>query len=109
MAVIRTYRPDYGGLEVWDDRDPDSPVYLNPGILAANWDGVKLTPAGVRFLDEVIAARAAAAVEAAKRAAIDAALQEEFERRKADVDYDKPPEDAVEAVFPRADAIEVSR
>ena len=48
MAVIRTYEPDYGGVEVWDDRDPDCPVYF--------WNGNVNTD----VIDAVIAARIAA-------------------------------------------------
>lgn len=33
MAEIRRESKDYGGVMVWDDRDPDNPIYLADGIV----------------------------------------------------------------------------
>lgn len=53
MTILRQETKDYGGLEVWDSRDPDTPVYFADGVLNET------------TLDAVIAARAVtAAVEA---------------------------------------------
>jgi len=95
--ILRTHRPDYGGLEVTVAGD-DTPVYLAPG-----------TPAFIPFektgvvdqvlVDAVIAERQAGKAESDKRAAVDAALDAEYQKRKAAVDYSKSGVHAVTAVF----------
>ena len=31
MTILRIHNPDYGGTEVFDDRDPDTPIYFHDG------------------------------------------------------------------------------
>ena len=57
MAVLRTETKDYGGVEIWDSRDPDSPVYLAPHLLPEMFADGALTAAGVVFVDGVVLAR----------------------------------------------------
>jgi hypothetical protein len=54
MAIIRTSPCDYGGVEVWDSAQPDSPVYLAPHLLAEYWADGALTQAGEQFVQNVI-------------------------------------------------------
>ena len=88
-TIIRREKKDYGGEEIFVEGE-DQPIYAAPHV--------KVTDL---WLDGVVAARVAARAEAAKRAAVDDALQAEFERRKAEVAglYDKTPGDAVTDVF----------
>lgn len=95
--ILRTYNPDYGGLEVFTDAD-DTPVYLAAGTLP--FDGwAKTGKVDQAFVDGVIAQRQAAKVESDKRAVVDAAVQAELAKRLASVDYSKSGADAVTAVF----------
>jgi hypothetical protein len=55
--ILDIRRKDYGGIEVIDSRDPDSPVYFAPHLLAACWSGGTLTAAGLVKLDDVMAQR----------------------------------------------------
>lgn len=59
MAIIRTEVKDYGGVEVWDDRDPTYPIYFAKGKYDA------------KAIDAVIALRQ----EAAKVALVDSYWQ----------------------------------
>ena len=85
--ILRREKKDYGGEEIFVEGD-DTPVYAAPHIKATD-----------AWLDGVIAQRVAGRVAAVKIAAVDNALQTEFDKRKADVDYDKTGEDAVATVF----------
>lgn len=73
--ILRTEAKDYGGMEVWDDRQPDSPIYLAPH-LSAYYSGSALTALGEAFVDGLITARIEAVtldtVKADKVAALDA-------------------------------------
>ena len=57
MAVLRTEAKDYGGVEIFDSRDPDSPVYLAPHLLPEMYADGQLTAAGAVFVDGVVLAR----------------------------------------------------
>ena len=86
--ILRRETKDYGGEEIWVEGEPQA-VYAAPHI--------KVTDL---WLDGVIAARVIARAASAKIAAVDSALQAEFEKRKATVDYDKTGAEAVSSVFP---------
>ena len=100
-TILRTEAKDYGGVEVFSDAD-DTPIYLAPHLLKTHWDGRKLTLTGLAFVDAVLITRVASAAEAAKIAAVDAAINAELERRKEEVPdlLDKTPEDAVKSIWP---------
>ena len=95
MDIIRQYVDEQGARQVWDSRDPDTPINFANGVLDA------------KVVDRVIAEREEAKLESEKQAAVDAALDVEFRKRKSEVAdlYDKTPSDAVSEVF-RADAVE---
>ena len=107
MAILRTEAKDSGGVDVFaqlvlDPQGPCNPVSLAPHLLKTHWDGVKLTLTGLAFVDAVLVARVASAAEAAKIAAVDAAINAELEKRKEAVPdlLDKTPEDAVKSIWP---------
>ena len=54
MTVLRTEAKDYGGVEIIDSRDPDSPVYLAPHLLPEMYADGELTAAGLILVDSVI-------------------------------------------------------
>jgi hypothetical protein len=96
MAILRTDLPDSGGLDVWCAEDADCPVHFHELRNAKALD--------MKRLDDILAARATGKADAAKRQAVDSALQAEFEKRKAaagDV-YAKSGVDAVASVFSTA-------
>ena len=64
MKILRTEVKDYGGVQAFTDVD-DAPVYMAPYLLKTHWDGKRLTPAGVTYVSDAIAARQAAAEESA--------------------------------------------
>jgi len=74
------------------DYDPKRPTM--DFLLPVGW-----TPEQV---DKEIQKRVASDAEAAKRSVVDAALNAEFEKRRAAVDYAKTGADAVATVFPVA-------
>ena len=86
--ILRRETKDYGGEEIFVEGD-DTPIYAAPHVKATD-----------AWLDGVIAARVTAREAAAKIAAVDDALQAEFEKRKATVDYDKTGAEAMLSVFP---------
>lgn len=98
--IIRMARPAYKGMEVWTEEDP-TPVYLSPSTEKGLVDKDKLTPAGMAFIDAVLAQRVTDRLASEKQGAVDAALAAEVEKRKAAVPdlYAKTPTDAVTAVF----------
>ena len=67
MNILRTEVKDYGGVAVFTDAD-DTAIHLAPHLLKTHWDGKALTEAGVKFVDDVLVARAASAVAAAHEA-----------------------------------------
>lgn len=97
MKIVRTYRPDYGGLEVFTDVD-DTPVYLARGT-PAYVSFEKTGEVDLAFVQDVIDRRVAGRAEAEKIAAVDAAIQAELAKRMASVDYSKTGAKAVTAVF----------
>ncbi len=54
MTILRTERMDYGGIQVIDSRDSDSPVYLAPHLLPEMFADGALTAAGTILVDGVI-------------------------------------------------------
>lgn len=52
--ILRSEAKDYGGVEVWDDRQPDSPIYLAPHLLPEYYADGQLTAAGQVFVERVI-------------------------------------------------------
>jgi hypothetical protein len=58
MAVLRTEVKDYGGVECFESRDPDSPIYLAPHLLPEMFADGELTAAGVIFVDNIVINRA---------------------------------------------------
>ena len=93
-TILRTERHDYqrGCLSVFAQAGPyDSHGPCFEFQLPDAWK--------MGDVDALIASRLAADVESAKIAAVDAALQAEFEKRKASVDYAKSGADAVTTVF----------
>ena len=60
MTVLRTEAKDYGGVEIIDSRDPDSPVYLAPHLLPEMYADGELTTAGLALVSDVILKRQAA-------------------------------------------------
>lgn len=57
MAILRQEPKDYGGFEVWDDRDPDTPVYVPPHLLNTHTTDGTLNATGESFVATAIAAR----------------------------------------------------
>ena len=60
MSILRVSAPEYGGVEVWDSRDPQ-PIYLAPHLLPGNYAEGQLTPAGAALAESLVTDRLAAA------------------------------------------------
>jgi len=97
MSTILRIAPDCTGrrTEIWCAEDPDSPISL-PGIIGPKEVDRKV-------LDTILALRATTREADAKRAAVDAALSVELQKRKAAVGdlSAKTPTEVVAAIFPR--------
>lgn len=107
MIVWRVDLAPQGGVEVFaqlvpNPQGPCNLVYLAPHLVKFYIKDGQLNSVGLRFVEDELLRREAERIEGEKRAAIEAALNAEFERRKAGVDWSKTPEDAMPIVFPTA-------
>lgn len=57
MPILRISLCDYGGLEAWDSRQPDQPVYIAPHLLSLYWSDGLLNIDGIAYVESVVTER----------------------------------------------------